>query len=217
MRFIIRMGSSTMPCGRGVVDSLCMLRRRGVTGCGRTWSGLCSLSVPSVVEAFERFEFGSWNQIEGVGVARTNNAEMAPVEGGDFGECKALGDDDQAGIRAAETEVGIRLNQVGDPSSVSGRDRLDLQLARGESTEERCFRGCAELPTDEVGAFGDHKRGRYKRARALNDFDAGLMIGIGVVGGREENARVDDEQALVSAEAVGQKLVGIAGEATGGG
>ncbi len=77
---------------------------------------------------------------------------MAPVEGGDSGELKALCDDDQAGIRAAETEVGIRLDQVGDPLSVSGRDRLDLQLTRGEGTEERCFRGCAELPTDEVGS-----------------------------------------------------------------
>ena len=43
------------------------------------------------------------------------------------------------------------------------------------------------------------------------------MIGIGIVGGCEENARIDDEQALVLAEAVGQKLVGIAGGASGGG
>lgn len=49
-----------------------------------------------------------------MGVARTYNAEMAPVEGGDSGELKALCDDDQAGIRAAETEVGIGFDQVGD-------------------------------------------------------------------------------------------------------
>ncbi len=142
---------------------------------------------------------------------------MAPVEGGDSGELKPLGDDDQAGIRAAETEIGIRFDQVGHPPSISGRDRLNLQLTRGDGTEERCFRGCAELPTDEVGSFGDHERGCYERARVLNGLGAGLMVGIGVVGGREENARIDDEQALVSAEAVGQKLVGIAGGATGGG
>ncbi len=93
---------------------------------------------------------------------------MAPVEGGDSGELKALCDDDQAGIRAAETEIGIGFDQVGHPPSISGRDRLNLELTRGEGTEERCFRGCAELPTDEVGSFGDHKRGGYERACALN-------------------------------------------------
>jgi hypothetical protein len=35
------------------------------------------------------------------------------------------------------------------------------------------------------------------------------VIGVGVVGGREQDARVDDEHASVSAETVGEKLVGV--------
>ena len=38
----------------------------------------------------------------------------------------------------------------------------------------------------------------------------GLVVGVGVVGCSEQNARVDDEQASVSSEAVGEDLVGVA-------
>jgi hypothetical protein len=42
------------------------------------------------------------------------------------------------------------------------------------------------------------------------------VIGVGVVGGGEQNARIDDEQASVSAEAVGKELVRITGVTPGG-
>jgi hypothetical protein len=42
------------------------------------------------------------------------------------------------------------------------------------------------------------------------------VVGVGVVGGGEQDARVDDEQASVSAEAVSKEFVCITGVAPGG-
>ena len=79
---------------------------------------------------------GLRDQLEGCGVARTHNAEVATVESGDPGNPEALSDDDQAGIRAAETEIGVQLDQLGDAPSVGGGDHLDLEFACGHGTEE---------------------------------------------------------------------------------
>ena len=57
---------------------------------------------------------------------------------------------------------------------------------------------------------------RNQRAGVLDRADAGVVVGVGVVGGGEQNARIDDEQASVSAEAVGEELVRITGVAPGG-
>lgn len=43
------------------------------------------------------------------------------------------------------------------------------------------------------------------------------MVGVGVVGGGEQDARVDNEHASVSAEAVGEELVGVTRTTPGGG
>ena len=128
--------------------------------------------------------FRSRNEIEGAGVARTYDTEVAPVEGGDPVDREPLSDDDQTRVRTAETKVGICLDQIGDPPSIGGCEHLDLDLARGHGTEERFRRG-ADLPADEVGSFGDHERGGYERARALDRRHAAVMIGVGVVGSRE--------------------------------
>ncbi len=44
-----------------------------------------------------------------------------------------------AGIRAAEAQIGVSLDQLGDPSSVGGGDRLDLELACSDGSEEAGF------------------------------------------------------------------------------
>ena len=65
-------------------------------------------------------------------MVRTDNAEVTTVERRDPGDPEALCDDDQAGIRAAEAKIGVRLDQLGDPSSVGGGDHLDLEVACSE-------------------------------------------------------------------------------------
>jgi hypothetical protein len=118
--------------------------------------------------------------------------------------------------QSSQPEVGIGLDQVGDPSRVGGRDRLHLDLDGRYRTEEAGFGGGSELPADEVGGLGDDESGRNQRARVLDRADAKFVIGVGVVGGGEQNARIDDEQASVSAEAVGKELVRITGVTPGG-
>jgi hypothetical protein len=113
-------------------------------------------------------------------------------------------------------EIGIGLDQVGDPSRIRGRDRFHLDLAGRHRTEEAGFRGGSELPADEVCGLGDDKGGRGQRAGFLDRADAGFVAGVGVVGGGQQNARVDDEQPSVSAEAVSKELVCVTGVAPGG-
>jgi hypothetical protein len=90
-----------------------------------------------------------------------------------------------------------------------------MRLAGGHRAEEAGFSGGSELPPDEVRGFGDDEGGRDQRARILDRADTGFVVGVGVISRGEQDARIDDEQASVSAEAVGKKLVGVAGVATG--
>jgi hypothetical protein len=77
------------------------------------------------------------NQLEGCGVVWTHNTEVAPVESGDPGDPEAFSDRDQARVCATETQISVRLDQFGDPQSVSGRDHLNLKLTHGHGAEER--------------------------------------------------------------------------------
>lgn len=68
-----------------------------------------------------------------------------------------------------------------------------------------------------VGGLGDDEGRRYERPGTVDRLHAPVVIGVGVVGSCEKDARVDDEQASVSAEAVGKKLIGFARKAAGAG
>lgn len=142
---------------------------------------------------------------------------MSPVERGDPGGFEALGYRYQAGVGATESQIGVCLDQFGDPSSVGGRERFDLELTCGYGAEETRFRGCTDLSTDQVGGLGDDEGRRYERPGTVDRVHAPVVIGVGVVGSREKDARVDDEQASVSAEAVGKKLIGFARKSAGAG
>jgi hypothetical protein len=58
---------------------------------------------------------------------------------------------------------------------------------------------------------------RYERPGIVDRLHAPVVIGVCVVGSREKDARVDDEQASVSPEAVGKKLIGFARKSAGAG
>jgi hypothetical protein len=90
-------------------------------------------------------------------VSGPGDAEGPAVEGCDRGEHQAFCTD-QAGLGAAEAEVGVGLDQIGDPARVGGRDRLDLALAVGHGPEEPRFRGGAELATDQVAVSATTSR-----------------------------------------------------------
>jgi hypothetical protein len=69
---------------------------------------------------------------------------------------------------------------------------LDLDLAGGDGAKERSLCGRSQLPADEVGRLGDDQRCGGERACRSDCARAGIVIGVGVVGGGEQNARVDD-------------------------
>lgn len=83
-------------------------------------------------------------------MVRANDAEVAVVESGDPGDPESLGDDDETGIGATETEVGVSVDQLGYSVGVTARDHLDLEFAIGQGTEEVGFCGRAELASDQV-------------------------------------------------------------------
>lgn len=70
---------------------------------------------------------------------------MAPVEGGDCGEAEPLGDDDQAGVDAAEVLVGVLLGQLGDSRPVGFGELFDDELPVGDRPIQRGFSGRPEL------------------------------------------------------------------------
>lgn len=49
-----------------------------------------------------------------------DDAEVAVVEGGDLGGAEAFGDGDEAGVGAAEGEVGVAVDELGDSGPVVG-------------------------------------------------------------------------------------------------
>ena len=182
-----------------------------MTARGRERPGWRSLDVPS--RRGPRGEAASsGNQLEGGGVVRTNDAEVPSIERRDRRDVETFREGDQARVGATEPEVGIGLDQLGDSLSVRRRDELNLDVACCHGAKERCFCLGAELATDEIGGFGDHERSGEERSRALDRPVARLMVRVSVVGGREQNARVDDKQASVFAEAGGEEVVGVTGE-----
>ena len=95
-------------------------------------------------------------------MVRADDAEVATVEGCDPGDPEALCDDDQAGIRAAEAQIGVPLDQLGDPSGVGGGDHLDLEVACRHGSEEAGLRCGTELTPDQIGGLCDDECGRYE-------------------------------------------------------
>jgi len=116
------------------------------------------------------------DQLEGGGVVRADNAEVATVEGCDPGGPEALCHDDHTGIRAAETQIGVPLDQFGDPSSVGGGDHLDLEVACSDGSEEAGLRCGTELTPDQIGGLCDDECGRYERARPVDRLDGSVVI-----------------------------------------
>lgn len=79
--------------------------------------------------------------------------------------------------------------------------------AAATARKKRCLCYRARLPADHIGGLGEHERRGEDRACVADRARAGLVVVIGVVGGREQDARVDDEHPSVSTEAVGEKIV----------
>lgn len=65
-----------------------------------------------------------------------DDAEVATIEGRDFGGVEALRCRDYRGVDSAERQVAILGDELRDADGVAGMQRLDREAAAGEVAEE---------------------------------------------------------------------------------
>lgn len=144
----------------------------------------------------------------------THDCEVAVVEGGDAGDAEAFGDGDQAGVGAAEAEVGVGLDEFTDAGPVVWAERFDGEVAVDDRRVERGFGVWAEFSVEEVGGFGDDEGGGDERPGVVADYPGGSgVVAVGAVGGRDDDAGIDDQHRSVASEAVVEELVETVGDA----
>ena len=78
-------------------------------------------------------------------MARSHDGEVSAVERYHHAGIESLGQCDDGRVGAAERQVGILVDELGDPLPFVGCWELDLDLA--ESSQEACLGRPSRLPT----------------------------------------------------------------------
>lgn len=112
---------------------------------GRLSPTLCTDSRP-LYRRRERFD-----------VAGTHHREVAVIHGRDLGHLEALGQRDDAGVGAAEREVGVGLDELRGSLQVGGLDVKRGQEATGERPQKRGLRPGTDLSGEQVADLGDNR------------------------------------------------------------
>jgi len=94
-----------------------------------------------------------------------NDAEMAAVEGRDFGGVESLRRGDYGGIDGPEGQVAVLGDKLGDADGVAGVQRLNCEVAPGEIAKETDLGLPAEPRLDQICDLGDDEGGDDERAR----------------------------------------------------
>ena len=82
---------------------------------------------------------GSGDEFERRAVGGAHDGEVSPVESRYTGLVEPLGDRHDAGVGAAEGQVDVGLDEVGDSFEIRARQVLDREISLGDGTEERGF------------------------------------------------------------------------------
>lgn len=96
-------------------------------------------------------------QGEHVGVAGSDDGEMASIRGGYVGQVSAFGRGYDRGVGCSQRQVSVFGDEFGDAEPVRRMDGLDRD---GQVPEEPHFGFGPESGGDEVGGLGDDQ-GRY--------------------------------------------------------
>jgi hypothetical protein len=121
----------------------------------------------------------SRQQLEGDLVSWPDDAEMATIEGRDFGGVEPLRRSDHRGVDGAERQVAVFGDELGDADRVAGMERLDREAATGQIAEEADLGLPAETRLDQVGDLGDDEGGDDERAgMGLQQLEAGGVVGV---------------------------------------
>lgn len=153
-----------------------------------------------------------WQKFECLRLARAGDPEVAVIERCDFDHIEPLCDGHQARIRPTQREVRVLVDQLGDPLAVVRRQRLEVDVAACHRAIEGRFGRASKLPLDQVCRLGqDESCGDEIFDRGIKQIYAGLVVGVTLVGRRDEDAGVGDQHDSGLAEAFGKQVVGLAG------
>jgi hypothetical protein len=109
----------------------------------------------------------SWEQPESIDVVRPHDAEVPPIERGDFGDLQPFGGRHDRGVYRAEREIAIPCGQLGHAQPITREHRLGGQCAGSKVAEEANFRLDPETRRNQVGDLGDDKDRNQQRPRML--------------------------------------------------
>ena len=93
-----------------------------------------------------------------------DHREIAPVKRGDLDHIKALRNGYEACVNAAEVEVGIGVDQLGDAPPVGRPEGLGYKVAGRDGLVEASFGRRSELTINQPSGLGDHQGGRDERS-----------------------------------------------------
>jgi hypothetical protein len=126
-------------------------------------------------------------------VARFDGAEVAPIKGDHGVGAEAFGECDDGGVSSAEWEVGVLLDELGDPVEVFAGGTFDVE--RPDAGQEGGL-GCgAEATADEVRRLShDEGRDDESQVAAREHAAAGFVVVVVGVCGCVQGARFNDRQ-----------------------
>lgn len=125
-----------------------------------------------------------------------DDSEMPLVKGEQIPAVMALSQNDQRGVRQANLQVGVPLDDPGGSRHVDGIKWFELISASLDVVEELEGLASASVRRDEVVQLGENKRREESRLGLAEDFSSSSVLGLPRVNGGQDAARVQDDQAV---------------------
>ena len=127
---------------------------------------------------------------------RTDDAEMAMVQGRDSCSPEAFSDGNEAGVGATESQILAADDQLANSLPISPDQRLNSEGLLDDRGVEGDLSDCSDLTVDQRRGLGDHQRGGHQAGHiGLERVAAGGNIGVIPIGGSDQHPRVNDQHA----------------------
>lgn len=93
---------------------------------------------------------------------RTDDAEMAMVQGRDSCSPEAFSDGNEAGVGATESQILAADDQLANSLPISPDQRLNSEGLLDDRGVEGDLSDCSDLTVDQRRGLGDHQRGGHQ-------------------------------------------------------
>lgn len=131
-----------------------------------------------------------------------DDGEVPTVKGGDLAQLKPLRDRDDDRVDAAETQVGVGLDQLRSTAEIRVQGMFDMDSSAREAAEEVRLNVYPRASGKQVADLGDYEVGHEERvAGRLEEAFAGLVVGVVDKRRRDERAGIDDDGAQTNPSA----------------